>query len=122
MLLSPEKRLNIYLSFWINDPSKLISKSSGKSKKEKLALKEEYKQIVAVKRKLVEAFKLRRGETDVFVVAILGKRFSYPNCLTEQILTLTEIEILEIDDEEDSVLEMFSEGYYTALETIVNNA
>lgn len=122
MLLSPEKRLNIYLSFWINDPSKLISKSSGKSKKKKLALKEEYKQIVAVKRKLVEAFKLRRGETDVFVVAILGERLSYPSCLTEQILTPTEIEILEIDDEEDPVLEMFSEGYYTALETIVNNA
>jgi hypothetical protein len=122
IMLSAEQILNAQLSFWINDPSKLINKSRGKSKDEKLALREKYRNVVAIKRKIVEAFKPRPGETDVFVDAFLGERLAYPSCSTEQILTPTEIELLDLEgEEEDPVLEVLSEGYYAALELIANN-
>lgn len=117
-MLPPEQMLTIKLSFWINDPTKLTNKNIGKSKEEKLALLEEYKKVVAVKQKIVDAFKPRTGETNVFVVAFLGERLAYPDCSIEKILTDAEIELLDIDDEEDPVLEVLSEGYCAALEAI----
>ncbi|MBE8965927.1 hypothetical protein IQ277_06610 [Nostocales cyanobacterium LEGE 12452] len=118
MLLSPEQMLNVQLAFWINDPTQLTLKNRGKSRDEKLANLEEWKKLVAVKQKIVDAFKPRPGETDVFVHVFTGERLSYPDCLIETVLTEAEIELL---DEEDEALEIFSDGYFEAARLVAQN-
>ena len=118
-MLPPEQMLNIQLAFWVNNPAQLSELNRGKSHAEKLANLDEWRKVVAVKQKIVDAFKPRTGETDVFIHVYTGERLSYPDCLTEQLLTPEEIELL---DEEDSVLDVFTDGYITALRLIVNPA
>jgi hypothetical protein len=116
-MLPPAQMLNVQLAFWVNNPAKLIEQNQGKSKAEKLANLEEWQKVVAVKQKLLDAFQLRPGETDVFIHVYLGERLSYPDCLMEQILTDDELELL---DEDDPVLEVFTDGYISALNQIMN--
>jgi hypothetical protein len=116
-MLPPAQMLNIQLAFWVNNPAKLIAESQGKSQEEKLAKLEEWRKLVAVKQKLLDAFQPRTGETDVFIHVYIGERLSYPNCLIEQVLTEEELELL---DEDDPVLEVFTDGYISALNQIMN--
>jgi hypothetical protein len=82
------------------------------TQEQKLAHLAHWKPILDVRKKIVAAFRPREGETDVFIHPFTGERLSYPNCLTEQVLTPDEIELL---DEEDPFLGLVSDGWTSAL-------
>ncbi|HEY9653636.1 MAG TPA: hypothetical protein V6C95_23445 [Coleofasciculaceae cyanobacterium] len=98
-----------HLAMWANVPP---LPKKGWTKEQKLAHLERWRPELEVRQKLVQNFRPREGETDVFLYWYSGDRLSYPNCLTEKILTEEEIERL---NENDPVLELFEEGWIYSL-------
>jgi hypothetical protein len=86
------------------------------TQEQKLAHLAHWRPILAVRKKVVAAFRPQEGEVDVFIHPWTGERLSYPGCLSTTILTEEETDLLDEDDE-DPILELVQEGWRAALAT-----
>ena len=108
------------LAAWANVPPEPEGGLRNLTQEQKLAHLEKWKPILDVRQKLVAAFRPKEGEEDVFIHPWTGERLAYPSCNTEQLLTPEEIDLLDTD-EDDPVLELFSEGWHAAISTMAKS-